>query len=401
MKFYSADVVFPISSQPVFNGIIAVDQHQTIAGVFDNMDAVKNTFKSESNINPVKLQGAIIPGFINCHCHLELSHLRGAIPKHQGLSGFISDIIRLRKLSSHQEIVASMQKAEQAMIHEGIVAVGDISNTDISFDLKNHSDLFFHTFIEVFDLNQAQSVAALNSGLKLLNQLKQNKKGYSGSISPHAPYTVTPALLKLIGALSNNQPVTIHNQESASENELFRLNSGKLKSFFSSLGNALDYIPHHPLSSLHGYIQYFNPDAEVIFVHNTFTQPDDMILAQKTIKKTWWCLCPNANLYIENTLPAINQIASVTDNIVIGTDSLASNDSLSILSELFTIHKNFPEIKVEQLLKWATLNGAKALKADNLLGSIEMGKKPGLVLIKDFDTNNLTLTSNSRVERIL
>ncbi|HEU0063840.1 MAG TPA: amidohydrolase family protein, partial [Flavisolibacter sp.] len=101
-------------------------------------------------------------------------------------------------------------------------------------------------------------------------------------------------------------------------------------------------------------------------------------------------LCPNANLYIENKLPSIDVINSKTDAIVLGTDSLASNWTLSILDEIITIQKNFPGIELKELLKWATSNGAKALQMDKELGSFEKGKKPGVIQIV-----------NNKVKRIL
>lgn len=99
--------------------------------------------------------------------------------------------------------------------------------------------------------------------------------------------------------------------------------------------------------------------------------------------QTFFCLCINANQYIENALPPIEMLRKNNCTIVLGTDSLASNWSLNILDEIKTIKQNFPAIALEEMLQWATINGAKALQMENDLGSFEKGKKPGVVLIDE------------------
>lgn len=104
--------------------------------------------------------------------------------------------------------------------------------------------------------------------------------------------------------------------------------------------------------------------------------------------KLVYCLCVNANLYIENKLPPVEMLLNHNCHIVIGTDSYSSNWQLSIVKELKTIRDHFPALKPETILQWATLNGAKALQWDDELGSFEKGKKPGIVLLENnFDAS--------------
>jgi cytosine/adenosine deaminase-related metal-dependent hydrolase len=114
---------------------------------------------------------------------------------------------------------------------------------------------------------------------------------------------------------------------------------------------------------------------------------------------TFFCLCPNANLYIINTLPDVNMLVENDCMIVLGTDSLASNHQLSIVEEIKTLHQNFPAIPLELMLQWATINGAKALQMEGRLGSFEKGKQPGIVLIEGI--KNLQVTSHTSSKRIL
>jgi cytosine/adenosine deaminase-related metal-dependent hydrolase len=142
------------------------------------------------------------------------------------------------------------------------------------------------------------------------------------------------------------------------------------------------------------------PSGNLILVHNTFT--DEITIEKvKNRGKLFWCLCPNSNMYIEQALPPVRMLMEKDCNIVIGTDSLASNTRISILEELKTLQLNFPEIPLQTLVEWSSLNGAKALCQDKEYGSIEPGKKPGLILIENADLHNLRLTAESSVVRMI
>jgi len=121
----------------------------------------------------------------------------------------------------------------------------------------------------------------------------------------------------------------------------------------------------------------------------------------KERKDLFWCLCPNSNLYIEKKIPPLNLLLEEECEIVIGTDSLASNSNLSILEEIKTLQHNFPEIHLGELVKWATINGAKALGEESSFGKIEIGKKPGLLLLEDVDLQNMKLLPGSQVRRLI
>jgi len=140
--------------------------------------------------------------------------------------------------------------------------------------------------------------------------------------------------------------------------------------------------------------------GNLILVHNTFVR-QEMIEKLKKRTDLYWCLCPNSNLCIEQKMPPVSLLAEEGCNITIGTDSLSSNSSLSILAELKTIQKYFPEFSLETLIGWATINGAKALGEEAVFGSIEPGKKPGLVLLKNADLVNLRLLPITSVHRLI
>jgi cytosine/adenosine deaminase-related metal-dependent hydrolase len=152
---------------------------------------------------------------------------------------------------------------------------------------------------------------------------------------------------------------------------------------------------------LQTWLPYFKKDQSLILVHNVCTAEKDIefIKTQNAKHKTFFCLCPNANLYITDTLPDVNKFIEHRCEIVLGTDSLASNDQLCILEEMKTLQKNFPGLKLSTLLQWATINGARALQKENILGSFEKGKQPGIVLIEGLE--NMQTNKNTSSRRIL
>jgi cytosine/adenosine deaminase-related metal-dependent hydrolase len=147
-------------------------------------------------------------------------------------------------------------------------------------------------------------------------------------------------------------------------------------------------------------LPYFKKAARSILVHNSFTSKEDIKAVQKEMPHSFWCLCPNANQYIEQTMPPIELLRASGAEIVIGTDSYASNWSLNILDELKTIQKHSPSIPISEMLGWATMNGARALQMEKGLGSFEKGKKPGIVLIEGINADG-QLQNTSISKRII
>jgi cytosine/adenosine deaminase-related metal-dependent hydrolase len=146
---------------------------------------------------------------------------------------------------------------------------------------------------------------------------------------------------------------------------------------------------------------YFDPDQRILLVHNTVSEQQDIDFVRQYFSQAFWCLCPNANLYIENRLPDINLFRTNNCRITLGTDSLASNHHLSILEEIKTIQKHFSEIPLNELIRWGTLNGAEFLGLDHELGSFEKGKSPGVVLIENADSESMKLTPESTSRLII
>lgn len=348
-------------------------------------------------------EGIITPGLINCHCHLELSHLKNVIPPHTGLIEFLCSVVTKREAPSESPpkgetfedpIKMKMQAiadAEKEMYDNGIVAVGDIGNTADTAEVKSQSKIRWQNFVEVLsftDEKADENIKHFQSVAETLDtELKHSTIRHRTSIVPHAPYSISPKTFQLINQLTKNQVISIHNQEHPAENDLYQTGGGEYLKLFNIFGLDHSPFPVTGKNSIQSVLPYFNNGQTIFLVHNTSMTEEDIIwaneYAEKTGLKLVYCLCINANLYIENKVPPIDLLIKHNCHITLGTDSYSSNWQLSIAKEIEAIHKHFPHIPLETILQWATSNGAKALQWDDKLGSFEKGKKSGIVLIKD------------------
>lgn len=331
-----------------------------------------------------KLEGVLSPGFVNAHCHLELSHMKGIISKGLGMPGFIQSIISNR-FQPREKVLRSIMEGEQEMISNGIVAVGDISNTTDTIGCKVGRRMFYRNFIETFGTDVSGAGQKFRVAEEVLNAFEEAGAGPS-AIVPHAPYSLSDVLFEMISRKSAGKIISYHNQESAEENELLEKGTGAFKDLYDAMKMQITNLTLKHKRSLEAVLPYISTGEKVILVHNVVTNERDLeLLDVYGRKKFHFCICANANLYITGGLPDIKMLKDYSEQIVIGTDSLASNDSLSVLDELKTISANFVDVELSDLLKWATVNGSRALGIDGRYGSFEKGKQPGIILIKGIE----------------
>lgn len=350
------------------------------------------------------MEGILCPGLVNCHCHLELSHMKGVIPERTGLVDFVFNVVSGRS-APETEILAAIAGAEAAMQQAGIVAVGDICNNTLTLPQKQKGHLQYYNFIETSGWLPSLAEPRFNRALAVYEAfetlLAGSRQPVCAAMVPHAPYSVSEALWRAIQPYFSNKVVSIHNQETRFEDEFFLQGTGDFQRMYALM--QLDNSHHRPTmrSSLQSYFHQLRGAKNIVLVHNTFTNEDDIDFVQAPWPsatnagsasastgphpppQTFFCLCVNANLYIEDALPPVALFRQKGCQIVLGTDSLASNGSLSILDEIKTLRKHFPQLPLEEMLGWATLNGARALAMDHSLGSFEKGKTPGVVLLNE------------------
>lgn len=376
---YSANQLFTGTELLDNNAVLITTKDGTIEAIVSIEDAGENV---------QTFDGIVSPGFVNAHCHTELSHLKDCIPTKTGLTNFILEIVQQRN-ASNEIIAQAVQNAENEMLQNGIVAVGDICNNTHSLLQKKQSKLQWYNFIEA--AGWLPQVA--QSRFEVMQQVAEQfaKLPYQYAIVPHAPYSVSNELWQLINHNFLYKTISIHNQETLAEDELFMKGTGSFVDMYTKM--RIEHSTFKPTkeSSFKTCLPKLKNAKQLLFVHNTFTQQEDVdfLIDAKLQSAAFFCLCVNANLYIENTLPNIELLRKNKLNIVLGTDSLASNHSLNLLDEMNTIQQHFPQIPLAEILQWATLNGAKALQMDDTLGSFEKGKKPGVVLIQNKQAKRL------------
>jgi aminodeoxyfutalosine deaminase len=392
MRKITADWVCPVVSAPIAQGVVICDDAGKILAIEQRDQHDPSTLEHH--------EGVLVPGFVNTHCHLELSHMKGKVDTGTGLIPFITGVVTQRN-AEQEAIQAAIRAAEQEMLEGGIVALGDISNTTDTFAVKAHGRMRYYTFVELFDfLQEANATATMEGGLAVYNQLEL-ASGSTRSMVPHAPYSVSKALFKAINGFnpSSQCTVSIHNQETPPENQLFLDKTGGFIDFYGKFGISLEQFEATGSPSIYYALQHLNPYDRTLFVHNTLTTRDDIRAAHDWSQQVYWATCPNANLYIENRLPNYAAFIDTNARLTIGTDSLTSNWQLSILEEMKTIARMQRYVPFEHVLRWATLNGAEALGFDDNLGSLQPGKRPGILLLKGMGAG-WRLEQSTTVERL-
>ena len=328
--------------------------------------------------------GVLCAGFVNAHCHLELSYLRGAIARGTGFAGFARAIGQVRGNFSAEERQRALQAADARMWSEGVQAVADIVNDDSSFQHKAQSKIYYKSFAELFGLN---SVADAVKHLCTLPNC---------SPTPHSIYSVQDDAFRSVAELAADEPLSIHFMESPDEAALYS-GEGSLAAWYERMGWACDFLHYgSPARRITGSLP---KDKRMLLVHNCCVAEEDIeLINNHFVNPVAWVLCPRSNDYISGLKPPVELLRRHSDMICVGTDSLASNDSLSIIEEL----KMFEGVPLAEVVKWATINGARALGVEKEIGSVEVGKRPGLVLIEGVEyADGLRLTPHSTSRRII
>ena len=370
MRRITANIIFPVTSPPLKNAYLEIDDNGTIT-------AIKHLPDNKEIAGLEYYNGALIPGFINAHCHLELSHLKNRIEEKSGLSNFVSQVQKLRK-TPDSDVLKKIDASLKFMWSRGINGLGDIINYYPAIAEKQKHKLLIHNFIGLFNESNISNKDIIIKGQNIINDFLKNK--FNTSPSPHSIYGTSKQLVKNIIANFDNKNITsIHFFESRHETGFHE-------------------------SEIINYLNTLAAFDKILLVHNIYLNKHFLgRLKKKTalFKKLVFVLNPNSNLYIKSKLPDIDMFYNEKLNICLGTDSLASNQSLSILDEMKTITKHFPDIPFETILQWATINGAKSLNFDDVLGCFEKNKTPGVLLLSGYDFKNQKLTEKSRIERLI
>ncbi len=394
MRKIGAHYIINPGEKPIRNGVIELDKDNHILSIRQT-----SSHTEESNLE--FYNGVLIPGLVNVHTHMELSHLKNKITPGKGISSFVNEIVHNR--DKHQINTAIISSELAKMYRAGTQAIGDISNTNFTIEAKLKSAIISHTFVELFGLHSEYSHKIWQKGIELNEEFKN--AGLVASLTAHAPYSVSRELWQLFKANTHQQniPFSIHHMESREEEVFMRNHSGPMAERFKSMGIDKSYFPQPKMDSTSWLSEHLPTHRNIILVHNTFCKIDPLIqlIENHPDKKFFFGICPNSNRYIENEVPETILQNRNRLTVCLGTDSLASTHSLLIWDEIKSLALDFPKITIEEYVEMACINGARALGLDSSIGDFQKGKKPGVVLIEGLDLQNLKITARSRTRRIV
>ena len=390
MKRVAAKYLYPLTAaEPILNGFVEYDDDGTILQTGVCADPAEEE---------VFLDGAVIPGFVNAHCHIELSYMWKLFLKGTGMAGFIDQINALRDTASLEDKLADIQTWMDRLWQRGVTAMADISNCADSFAIKAASPMYTRTFLEVFG-KEPQDCAVVIRDVKALQE-QALACGLDAAPTPHACYTMSPELLTAASAEGlRSGYLSYHSEETPEEDEMIRSGSGPMWENRKRAG--MSTPPVTGTSSLQYFLERLQQvhaapfDEHILLVHEVCMDQEGIDAVKAVLNHPFIALCPLSNLFIHNALPPVELLRSNGMKLTIGTDSLSSNDDLDPVAELFCLQENFPQVPLGEMLGWACRNGAEFLGKEAVFGTLEPGKRPGLVLIDHLSPEGRLTTASA------
>lgn len=387
---------FLLSADYIFNGTELLANHCLTVnedGTILKLEPLTAAHKDTRFYN-----GIITPGFVNAHCHIELSHMQHAVSKLTGMVGFVKQVMMSKgKTSENKEALIEM--AVTSMYNNGINAVGDICNTTDALNAKlQHPKMYFQNYIECIGLNPERANGSFEYGKIIASEYGKYFAPKQVNLVPHAPYTVSPQLATYLNTTQPNSS-TIHNEESLAEMDFIESKSGEIIELYQFLNAPLDFFaPFHTTPLQHNLQTLLPPSGKVLLVHNCHFNESDVAFLEKyrSLQDIYFCVCPNANLYIGNPLPDIHLLLKTGKPVCIGTDGLSSNDELDILSEIKVLAAAYPAITTAEWLTMATSNGAAAIDMEDKVGYFTENTQPGVLLLGNITEQSFAENTSCR-----
>jgi cytosine/adenosine deaminase-related metal-dependent hydrolase len=373
---YRASWILPINDRPIAGGTVTFERDiVTAVGPYDG--------------GPVEDLGrvAVLPGLVNAHTHLELSWMRGLVPPSASLStsaptsmpAWAAQLIQLRAAEDADTARQAVVDAIRCARASGTCLVGDVTNTLTTYEPLMDSELSAAIFRELIGFaarDPEAAVAAASGPIADLTPIAWLKP----SIVPHAPYSVSPALMQAIARWNTGKPLSIHLGESAQEIEFLRDGTGEWRQLLDRLGA---WNPSWEVPAC-GPVEYLDRlgmvNRDLIAVHGVQFTPAD--LSRLAAAGATLVTCPRSNRWTGAGIPPVDRFYASGVRVAVGTDSLASVDDLNLFAELAEIRRLAPAVPAARILESATLAGAEALGFACELGSIEPGKRAQLLAVR-------------------
>jgi aminodeoxyfutalosine deaminase len=367
MPRYRAAWVLPMDGPPIQGGAVTVD-----GGVIIRVD--EHGGGDCEDLGSV----AVLPALVNAHTHLELSWMHGQVAAAQSMPAWAASLIALRRSVASEPV----EPIADAISHAracGTCLVGDVSNTLATCGPLADSSLFAAVFHELLGFNTPDADGIVASAARRIEQLTPNGR-LRPSIVPHAPYSVSPALLAAIAKRINGAPLSIHLGESQAEIEFLREGSGAWRSLLDSIGA---WNPSWTPPGC-GPVEYMDRlglvSRNLVAVHGVrFTDAD---LSRLASARATVVACPRSNRWTGAGEPPIARFYASGVRVAIGTDSLASVEDLNVFAEMADVRRLAPTLPARAILQSATRAGAEALGFASELGTLAAGKRAELIAVR-------------------
>ena len=331
----------------------------------------------------------VLPGLVNAHTHLELSWLEGRVPPQDSMDEWIGTMMRIRRkgpAGGDADITSAIRDAITAIRATGTVLVGDISNTLASVPLLDHANLAGAVFHEILGFRPVDPAGMVREAHARLDHVITTSPDHRSpdrrwSVVAHAPYSTSPALFREIAARHEGPaPLSVHLAESNEEMEFLQTGRGPIRDMLERLevwDDAWTPPGAHPVRFMRD-VGYLAPGT--LLVHGVHLSPTDLDEARDA--KAVLVTCPRSNVWVGGGVPPVARFYASGVNVAIGTDSLASVDSLSLFDELAALRRLAPEVEAARFLDSAPRVGAEALGYGSDFGSITRGKRAAFVAVQ-------------------
>jgi aminodeoxyfutalosine deaminase len=385
MKF-SADLILSEDGSFLTQSYIETDETGSIIAV-ESIDGVDNVLFSP---------GIIVPGFFNCHVHLEPAGADFGVS--DGLPDFLSKMKDYLNQNAGKDNSENMKTLDNFFYYQGIEFCADISNTNQTIELKKNSKISYFTFIEIFESLNDDPEKKFQSALKFKSEF--DKQQLKNSLVPHSLYSISPKLIYLLGSYNkeNKEISSIHFKESSKENNLFNFQHD----IYKSLNNS--YIEHFKKKFIRKDIlpaldELFDQKQKQLYVHAIYMNEKERDWICKKQINSALCICPTSNLLIEKNMINVEHLKFFENRVFLGTDSQASNPEMNFMKEMFLFQEHF-KFSLKEILLMSSTHPAVFFNEEKK-GKIKPGNTPGLVLINQCDLENRKLTRESRSMRLI
>ena len=374
MTVYRAAWILPIVAAPLRDGWVSVEGGRVTGLGVDPRGRA-------TDLGSV----ALLPALVNAHTHLELSYLEGVVPPARRMVDWIRVVMAERRRRPDPRDPATVESARRGIRQarsSGTGLIGDISNTLITVPLLHEARMPARVFYELLGFAQDDPVGRVARARAEADEMISSEL-LKVSLAPHAPYSVSPDLFRAIRRDLDAHPgdvSSVHLAESPEEVEFTMTGRGAWREVLEELGAWTDAW-NLPAASPISYLDQLGVlDARVLVVHAVQCTGDDVSRLKRLAVTV--VSCPRSNRHVGAGDPPLSAMYAADIPVAFGTDSLASVSDLNLFAELAAARRVAPAVPARELLRSATLTGARALGFGRDFGSIETGKRAALIAVR-------------------